>query len=570
MSKTVKKSSSVSLKKSSSVPLKKSSSVIFKKIADLGLFLSDRYQAYTETKKELINHPKIIEYLFNKPIDKISKLSDLLIDYDSLITKIVLLDNKDFDQLKSYFDTLCLLLVVYSEKHDEYEKCLGQIKTTSNKFSKINYLPKISDLSTNKQKIMAILDKLESQKKILYVNQWSFIQEGKNVSLSKMATVNYQHSFVYDFFGMIFTRGQMILFMIQYDDSTHFDTSAEKIIDIHITDLTIQYILFRINIHLLRLNKKSNFKEEIDAFLNRIKTSTHYVIQNPIRPIVKLFGDKVNDELVQFSKDYKYNHIIALKEPEKKIDKYDPDYIRIENQIDEDLLVESAPDRGTIISKDFINQILKEKKDLYVPHKTKYDRAEEYVVELEDKKNNKIDEKEIEALVYGDTSSKEDNLDRWSETSIELVKEPVEKNNFLDIFLKNYQPKVIDFTPYLKLDKLKGYKYMNDKDRCALIPTETYVKYILTGDAFINNKLKDHIHPGGLMLAGGTYVNKYFEKLDDPYKWTHLMLKRIPFPVGIMRTKKGYGYQNVYDYDAHVFYVKIHNYYIFYKYVKRE
>ena len=71
---------SKTVKKSSSVPLKKSSSVIFKKNADLGLFLSDRYQAYTETKKELINHPKIIEYLFNKPIIKISKLSDLLIE----------------------------------------------------------------------------------------------------------------------------------------------------------------------------------------------------------------------------------------------------------------------------------------------------------------------------------------------------------------------------------------------------------------------------------------------------------------------------------------------------------
>lgn len=64
------------------------------------------------------------------------------------------------------------------------------------------------------------------------------------------------------------------------------------------------------NIHLLRLNRKtmSNYKTEIKNFINKIKNTTEYVIQNGIKPIAKLFGlDDEIDVLKDFCEDYEYN-----------------------------------------------------------------------------------------------------------------------------------------------------------------------------------------------------------------------------------------------------------------------
>ncbi len=38
-----------------------------KKLKELKLFLNDRYDYYADQKEILINNPKMIEYMFNKP-----------------------------------------------------------------------------------------------------------------------------------------------------------------------------------------------------------------------------------------------------------------------------------------------------------------------------------------------------------------------------------------------------------------------------------------------------------------------------------------------------------------------
>ncbi|XWV26659.1 hypothetical protein QJ857_gp0401 [Tupanvirus soda lake] len=137
---------------------------------------------------------------------------------------------------------------------------------------------------------------------------------------------------------------------------------------------------------------------------------------------------------------------------------------------------------------------------------------------------------------------------------------------FVENFLKSYEPKQLDLSPYLKLDKLKGYKFMEKSDdKLNLIPGETYVKYINRSDAFKDKDLKMHVR-GGILLEGGTYVNGLFKPLGDNTKWTHLMLLFSPFPTGLIKSKKGFGHQKIYDYDQHIFYIKINSYYLFYKY----
>lgn len=121
----------------------------------------------------------------------------------------------------------------------------------------------------------------------------------------------------------------------------------------------------------------------------------------------------------------------------------------------------------------------------------------------------------------------------------------------LEKFLKNYKPAKLDFGPYLKCEKLKGYEKM--KDLSDIVPTKTYIKHIKTSDAFQDKKYNDHIHYGGLVLAGGIYVDGKFEKTES--KWTHFQMKvKIPLEDG--------------SFESKVYVIKIINYYIFFKYSK--
>lgn len=125
----------------------------------------------------------------------------------------------------------------------------------------------------------------------------------------------------------------------------------------------------------------------------------------------------------------------------------------------------------------------------------------------------------------------------------------------LNKFLKKYKPKTIDITPYLRFSVLKDYNIMNDNKK--LIPTETYIKYIKEGNAYENKKYSSKaIEDGGLLIAGGIFVEGKFVENNDRDSWTHLKLDSNV-------SKKTGEKQKFYYY-----YIKIMTHYIFYKYVK--
>ena len=136
----------------------------------------------------------------------------------------------------------------------------------------------------------------------------------------------------------------------------------------------------------------------------------------------------------------------------------------------------------------------------------------------------------------------------------------------LNNFLQNYkQKKLPELTPYLKLDKLKGYKQITNDNMDKLIPGETYVKYIKKSNLFMDDELEMHVK-GGILASGGTpYKKESYEKLENPYEWTHIVLRFAPFPTGSVRTAKGYGDKKIYDYEQRIFKIKINDYYLFYK-----
>lgn len=56
----------------------------------------------------------------------------------------------------------------------------------------------------------------------------------------------------------------------------------------------------------------------------------------------------------------------------------------------------------------------------------------------------------------------------------------------LDKFLKNYKPKKLDLTLYLKYNKLKGYRLLHNKDIDKLVPNRMHINYIRRCDAFMD------------------------------------------------------------------------------------
>ena len=313
-------------------------------------FLTDRYDAYVETKKELLNNRKIIEYMYNKPIIKTKTLASLIIDDDSSV-KTVLLDEQDFNYIRGHFDTLSLLLQAFTEQHDKYIKHYH----LKNNFK---YLPKYSALKPKLKEIMQILGKYEQANKLFYIYKWSFLQEGSHNSIMKLPTVNYTHDFIYDFFGTFYNKHRLILFVIQYDDDIHFNQSGKTFSKIHINDIMIQYILRQLNIHLIRLSKKSNFSNQIVSFFKRIIKTTDYVVQNPINPIANFFPPIDSQRLLNFSVDYKYNHIIYLKRLSKKQEPED----NYQGQIDKDFYLDHDPDEGVVMDNKDVQDILAEKR----------------------------------------------------------------------------------------------------------------------------------------------------------------------------------------------------------------
>lgn len=127
----------------------------------------------------------------------------------------------------------------------------------------------------------------------------------------------------------------------------------------------------------------------------------------------------------------------------------------------------------------------------------------------------------------------------------------------LESFLKNYQPKKIDPTAYLKCPKLKKYSVLNKTTISNLILAKTYIKMVKTEDMFRDKNLPDHVRPGGILLAGGTFGEK-FHKEKNPLKWTHLMLKYDPEPKKLLNGTS-------IKVDGKIYIIKMANYQIFYR-----
>ena len=497
--------------------------------------LSNYYDHYIDQKKTLLNHPKIVEYLFNNSSINICCPNDLVFDHDPDI-RLVRLDDTDSEYIKLLFFNLIESLTSYSSEYDN-KRIPSRVK--------INYLPNLFDLDSHHRAVMKILDKLESQQ-ISYVYQWSFTQEGKHLSTSRAATVNFTNETIFDFFGVSIYHSKMDLFVIQLNSGNHVD------------NIFMEFMLAQMNVHFLRLKSKSNINNEIINFFKKIRKTTERINIHPSKPITKIMTKEMPN-ISQFSIDYNYNHKIYLRNPLKENENF---RLRDNNFIDSLSKAENCyPKDGesTVVDNNFVENIVKEKESMYYK---KPSRAEQIMVELIGAEPEDIlTEDIIEDIMDISGSVDDDDLDDneilqlvYTDNKKKSNKEIITKTKGfkLDKFLTNYKPKTVNLSAYMKLDKLKGYKLMNDVT--MLRPNETYIKYIEMSKIGEDDDLESHVRFGGVLLKGGILRGKRFETLDDKNKWVHLR-SLVP------KTDEKNNQQNL------PMHLTINTHYIFYRYM---
>jgi hypothetical protein len=311
----------------------------------LFIHLTDIEDKINDEKELILNNKKMVEYLFNKPLMKIEKWTNR----DDVIRN-VFMSNSDSVKLTLNLFTIMELYRQYQDTYDSYHN-----NKSINVKPKRNLLWK--KLSVNERYIFRLLYKLEDKYKISFMFKWSFQQEGDHTSTMKAATVNFDGDLEYDFYVIMIYDNRLIQFVIEYDKSD----------DDRSNDSFKEYCLFQMNIHLLRLNNKSNIKKEIVNFIRTIRSTKTYVTKNCIEREMIDVSDEV---LEQFESDYKYNHVIYLKNPMSKID------LDIEEEFPDD-----DPDEETYqVSGDFFKQIVKQK--IKVPIKKPRPEIDNMEIEL--------------------------------------------------------------------------------------------------------------------------------------------------------------------------------------------
>lgn len=346
--------------------------------------LATNKEKYQNNKVEISNDVKMLEYLFNKRTLIVKKVGNLLAIYNSMNNsniRVVRLRAIDFKHIEDCF----VIGNDFEERFDTYYKEAKKSGITNNILMKLfNDLPVKSLLSENVLKIINILDNIKKYY-VKFFYDWSFVQKFEQVQRYQRRKINYLQPFVYDIYGITIYRTQLQQFVILYDDYTHFDSQSEYYADIHINDIYKQFILFQMNIHLLRLNKKSNFRKEIFSFLKKITGTTKYIIVNPIEPNVKIFKSLNNCELdiENFSHHYSNNHNIYLKKPDIDPSEYDHNYDQYfyELMYGKNYLENKPADQEFKVSNNVLEQILAVKKatPIHIPEQKSKGKYSIYV-----------------------------------------------------------------------------------------------------------------------------------------------------------------------------------------------
>lgn len=345
------------------------------KIKELIKLLQTKSDSYLDIKIELMNNPRMIEYLYNKHTISIRNAADLALDCNSDSIRTVRMDIYEINLhiIPSMFMML-ELLKLYDEIYKEYTYYASKYRLKE--FFK-PVLPLYSNMTSLEKSIQKVLNKYEKRNFLSYVYKWSFDIPAKElVHTSQKIPINYSHNQIYDFYGMIYSHRQLVQFVIMCEE----DDESQ-----HLDNLILQYILFQLNINLLRITSKHHLKSQIKNFLKQLNNTTEYVLINPIKPDYQILKkiSKLPSQLITFISEYRTNHATYLKEPipHNLADSEDEYY---ETQFEQNL-TNSPPDESYVISNEALKRVTKSKNQFKSPKsKFRSDVERMYVVLTKD------------------------------------------------------------------------------------------------------------------------------------------------------------------------------------------
>jgi hypothetical protein len=246
------------------------------------------------SKKKLLNHPKIMEYLFNKPIIKTTNLKMALDFVKGYYIKDVRVDKIMISEIECLFLEICHYMNQYYYIYRKYREHISKyIRHNNSKIYLDRQLPLVPNIYP--KQIVKTLQRL----KINYITQWTFKNEEEHTNAREIEPYYFEINLEVDFYCCLFFKKRMILFAINCLPA----------------NTTISYLkwyyLCQMNIHLLVVlpNEYNSSPNTIREFIEKISESDLPIIMGT-NPITNVSCDI---RLNIFYDNYMRNHIIYVK-----------------------------------------------------------------------------------------------------------------------------------------------------------------------------------------------------------------------------------------------------------------
>lgn len=274
--------------------------------------LNKSYLQILEQKKKFLNHPIMLGYFFYRPIIRTSNLQRAINLLKDVPPKRVVL-GPDRPIIETLFLELYQALGEYQIDYRRYLTIVSKYHqltgTKPNLDKKLNFVPKITK---GTDIVGKMLEKISAD----YVPNWSFKLLDEKLIVHEKRPYSFQTDLKVDFLGYVIgPKDRLVMYAIIFDEDK-----------LTIGDYLKQYFLQKMNIHLLRLNKKLKIGSEIKLFLNEIKNSQKYIIKNGLD--IENFKYSTKILLLQFYSDYQYNHINCLRYCECEPDEIKENYCK--------------------------------------------------------------------------------------------------------------------------------------------------------------------------------------------------------------------------------------------------
>nr|AEX62444.1 hypothetical protein mv_L239 [Moumouvirus Monve] len=267
----------------------------------------DAYLSFIETKQELLNDPKFIEYCFHKPIKKITSIHQICEyfdeeNYEKQITHITYLQD-------TYIPDTIGFMYEYMKRYRFYYKRGVKINKINNE-----HILLVQKYNKHELLVLKYLKDFKRNNIMSYIPKWTFKLSNKSTEQlnNKLPNITISNTFVYDFFGVLKENNRLILFVINLENQNQNINHNTKL-------LFQQYILNVMNINYLRININENIEKQLHWFFKKLKNGKYYVCNKFIKPN----GNNINSEILlksleKFYDDYYKNHLVYYKICEKE------------------------------------------------------------------------------------------------------------------------------------------------------------------------------------------------------------------------------------------------------------